>query len=311
MLSRKWRRIPKSTDQGGSFSAPVKVSEDGKLALGSHRGPRVAIVSGAVVISAIVGEKGGGADGDLISWRSTDGGETWSTGSKVNDVPGSAREGLHGMASGGGDILYATWLDLRSKGTKLYGAVSIDGGANWSENRLVYESPSGTVCECCHPTVAVDRDGRIQVMFRNAVDGYRDMYLIGSTDGGKSFGKAQKLGEGTWKLEGCPMDGGSFAIGDDGRTVNVWRRQKELYRTQVSGAEELIGTGKNPVVALGKEGSYTAWTDSAGVRYLGPVQKEPATLDREGRYVQLLALPGGPVLAAWQSGGAVRAERLP
>ncbi len=42
---------------------------------------------GAIVISAVVGEKGRGADGDLIAWRSVDGGKTWSVGKAINGVP--------------------------------------------------------------------------------------------------------------------------------------------------------------------------------------------------------------------------------
>src|SRR5687767_127131 len=113
----------RSSDHGQTFSKPVLVANSGKLSLGMHRGPRIAMTPQAIVISAIVGEKGRGEDGDLMAWRSTDGGETWSTGVKVNDVAGAAREGLHAMAYGGG-VLYSTWLDLRSKGMRLYGAAS-------------------------------------------------------------------------------------------------------------------------------------------------------------------------------------------
>lgn len=121
----------------------------------------------AIVVSVIVSEKGRGADGDLMAWRSVDGGKTWGEGRRVNDVAGSAREGLHAMAAGGEAILFATWLDLRSEGTKVFGAVSRDGGVTWAENRPVYESPSGSVRECCHPTAYVDERGRMFVMFRN------------------------------------------------------------------------------------------------------------------------------------------------
>src|SRR5437660_2804015 len=117
-----------SRDRGQTFSAPVKVAEAPMLALGRHRGPRVAITPSAIVISAMVGTKmPPGSDGDLKAWRSTDGGATWSGGVSINDVPGSAREGLHSIAAGTG-VLFATWLDLRSKGTRLYGASSKDGG---------------------------------------------------------------------------------------------------------------------------------------------------------------------------------------
>ena len=141
-----------SRDSGATWTKPIPVFSGGQLALGMRRGPRIAISGDAIVISAVVGVKGKGADGDLVAWRSVDGGRTWASGKTVNDVPSSAREGLHAMAAGGNNTLFATWLDLRKKGTRLYGSVSHDGGASWSANRLVYESPSGTVCQCCHPT---------------------------------------------------------------------------------------------------------------------------------------------------------------
>jgi hypothetical protein len=72
-----------STDAGKSWSKPVFVSSQGKLSLGMRRGPRIAMTPGAIVISAVVGEKGRGADGDLIAWRSVDGGKTWSAGKAV------------------------------------------------------------------------------------------------------------------------------------------------------------------------------------------------------------------------------------
>src|ERR1041385_3244473 len=74
-----------SKDGGASFSAPQRVAEVKILATGRHRGPRVAILKDAIVITAVAGEKTGGepshglpADGDLIAWRSLDRGKTWS-----------------------------------------------------------------------------------------------------------------------------------------------------------------------------------------------------------------------------------------
>src|SRR5262249_10192118 len=111
-----------SHDQGRTFSSPVKVAEAPLLALGRHRGPRVAITPSAIVVSALVGTKNPpGSDGDLKAWRSTDGGRTWSAGVSMNDVAASAREGLHSMVAGPDGMLFATWLDLRQKGTRLYG----------------------------------------------------------------------------------------------------------------------------------------------------------------------------------------------
>lgn len=198
-----------SRDQGKTFSGPVLVANEGPLALGMHRGPRIAATRDSVVITAMVGRQGKGRDGNLLAWRSGDRGQSWSKSVVVNDAVDSAREGLHGMASGPGNVLFAAWLDLRAlipgkPGTELYGAFSADGGKSWSRNTLVYRSPEGSICQCCHPSVAIDAKGTVYVMWRNSLKGLRDMYVVVSTDGGKSFGSAWKLGTGSWPLEACP-----------------------------------------------------------------------------------------------------------
>ena len=289
----------RSDDGGRTFNQPVTVASGRKILLGNHRGPRVATVPGSIVISAI--------DGDLLTWRSTDGGKTWSTAGTINDAPASAREGLHAMASDGKGRLFAVWLDLRQKGTRLYGAVSTDGGASWSPNTLVYESPSGSICECCHPTARMTGAGEIYVMFRNSVGGARDLYLVKSLDAGKSFGPAQKLGEGTWLLEACPMDGGDLSLDDSGRPTTVWRRMSHVFLTRSGESEKEIGSGKNPALASG----IVAWSDGMSVKALLPGDSEPLTLADHGGFVQLLSTGGASALAAWESDGAIEITSLP
>jgi len=121
-----------SRDGGRTFGAPAALPLVGELSLGMHRGPRIAYTEDEVVVSAVVSEKGAGRDGDLLAWRSKDGGENWSGPARVNDIAGSAREGLHAMASGVKGALFAAWLDLRAKGTRVYGAASSDG--TWCTN---------------------------------------------------------------------------------------------------------------------------------------------------------------------------------
>jgi hypothetical protein len=304
-----------SKDHGHTFSEPVKVAAPGVLSLGMHRGPRIAITPSAIVISAVAGATGKGADGDLIAWRSTDSGKTWSPGVIVNDVPSAAREGLHAMSSGPGGLLYAAWLDLRDlvpgkPGTKLYGASSSDGGATWSKNTLVYASPAGSICQCCHPSVAIDSHATVAVMWRNWLGGARDMYLASSSDGGKSFGAAEKLGGGTWPLEACPMDGGGLAIDPQGQILSVWRRGGEVYLAKNLAKEIPLDAGKNPAIAVNGDGVYAAWSSAEGVRVRVPGKPEPILLDAEGAYPQLLALPGGGMLAAWERKGTIQFQTL-
>ena len=299
-----------SSDRGATWSEPVVVAEPGMVSSGRHRGPRVAFSGDALVISAIVGQKGGGKDGDLLTWRSTDRGQTWKQAARINDVEASAREGLHAMAPGPGGLVYAAWLDLRKPGTRLYGSVSRDGGATWSANEEIYSSPDGSICQCCHPSLAIDAKGTIFVMWRNALGGNRDFYYSFSTNSGKTFAKAEKLGIGSWKLDACPMDGGSIAIGKNSKPVTVWRREDAIYITMPDDLEREVHTGKDPSVAFGRDGAYIAWQDVDGIQVRTPGRVEPTTLDPEGSYVQLASLGDGTVLAAWERKGTIRFERI-
>jgi hypothetical protein len=305
-----------SADAGKSFSAPRKVAEAAIVPLSRHRGPRIAMSGSTIVITAVVGRTlaegqhahGLPSDGDLIAWRSVDGGASWSKGVAVNDVPGAPTEGLHALVADGKDskgTFFAAWLDHRGgHGTKLYGARSTDGGLTWAKNVLIYESPEGTICECCHPSLAIDSTGQILVMFRNWLAGSRDMYLARSRDG-ITFGKLEKLGIGTWRLNACPMDGGGIAIAGN-RVVTAWRREREIFLASPGEKEVGIGEGVDLAVAASREGVYVIWSTPSGIRALKPGRKESIALAPKGAFPTLAALPDGSALAAWEDDGRIQ-----
>jgi hypothetical protein len=305
-----------SPDQGRSFGPPVKVAEVEALALGRHRGPRVTILKDAILVSAVVGEKvstelhahGLPADGNITVWRSVDRGKTWTRWSVINDVPGAAREGFHGIAEDAKGNLTVAWLDLRGKGTTLYASRSSDGGRTWLKNVLVYASPSGTICQCCEPSLAIDDDGRIHVMWRNVLDGSRDLYVASSRDG-ITYGDIRKMGTGTWKLNACPMDGGGM-VPQAGQLFSVWRRDGDVFLAQPGKPEQRIGTGKDVAITSARGGLYVAWSNGPGLEILAPGATKPVPLAAEGAFVNLAALPDGSVLAAWEASGAIHVERV-
>ena len=285
-----------SHDGGRQWSEPMKVAEDGVMSLGMHRGPRVAIAGPVIVISAVAGPKGKGADGDIQTWRSTDGGKTWAAGPRVNDTVSSAREGLHAMAGSPDGLLFAAWLDDRSGRKEVYGAVSNDGGLSWT-NRLIYHAEGGSVCECCHPSVLISKDGSVYVMFRNSLAGARDLYLAHSRDRGSSF-SISKLGTGTWKLEACPMDGGGLTEDSNG-VRTIWRRADTVYEARPGETEREIAKGKNPATA----GRWEVWTTADVIFVLGGDRK-PKRVDT-GAYPILAAAGRGIVLAYERDGKIV------
>src|SRR5207249_5361510 len=128
-----------------------------------------------------------------------------------------------------GENALAVWLELReNKQNKIFGEKSNDSRKTWSKNSLIYASPDSTVCECCKPSVAM-KGTAVYVMFRNWLNGNRDLYLIRSSDGGNTFGHAQKLGNGNWALNGCPMDGGGLTINKNGDPETVGKRQSKIF----------------------------------------------------------------------------------
>ena len=288
-------------DAGLKFKPPVKVGELPKLALGMRRGPRVATAGGSVVVSAI-----SHAEGNLYAWSSTDQGATWSASTRVNSITNSAREGMHAMVSGGKGLVYAAWLDLRNKGTELWGASSRDGGHTWDRNTLIYRSPDGTICQCCHPTLASDGAGGIWAMWRNAVGGSRDLYSASSRDDGETFSIATKLGSGTWRLNACPMDGGTALVRPDGELLTAWRRDKLLFASDGKGERILSATGLHPVVGWNGNAPFYVWQEGAKLKWRRG--DKPAELFApNGAFASVAAAaPGQPAVVVYEGkvGGA-------
>lgn len=267
---------------GNSSQTEAKtLPECGVMSLGMRRGPRIAVTKTGVCITLIAGDQGKGKDGDILSLHTSDSGATWSKPAPVNDQSGSAREGLHAMASGPDRKLACTWLDLRNDKSEVMLALSTDGGSTWPSNQLVYKSPDGGVCPCCHPSIAFGKDGAIHVMWRNALGGARDMFVATSTDSGKSFSKAKKLGAGTWTLDKCPMDGGMICADAQGALTSIWRREKELFLCQSGKNEISLEIGEQPWIAATSKGPVAAWISRRGgaLYLLKPGETKPMKLD--------------------------------
>lgn len=244
----------------GTGAVPQVAFTVPNMSLGMRRGPRIAHTGAALTITAIGGAIGKGSDGDVLAYRSLDDGKSWLGPVKVNDVEASAREGLHAMAASENGTLWCVWLDLREKGTQLFASKSVDQGVSWSKNRLVYRSPDGSICECCHPSIAVQNKS-LHILFRNSLKGNRDMYLVSSNDDGETFGDAVRLGQIPWLLNACPMDGGMLAIDKNQNLSTVWRRDRSVFSSEAKPKSEmLLGPGEQAWIAAGDDGFYSVWT---------------------------------------------------
>ena len=243
-----------ASPDGRKFSEPVKVGELEKLALGKRRGPRVVASDDVLLVTAI-----SHADGNLHAWTSSDDGKTWKEGAAINAADGSAREGLQALAGNGHGRLVAVWPDSRAGGMEVWSRESRDGGKSWLAETRVYAAPGGSICPCCVPNVAISSKGKVAVMWRNSIDGSRDLH-VATRSGNEPFSAPIKLGTVTWKLDGCPMDGGGLVFSPGGNWLAVWRREKAVFASFAEFQEmPLSPNGMQPVAAYAGNTPILFW----------------------------------------------------
>ncbi len=228
----------RSSDGGNTFGKKIKVC-DLTGPVGRRRGPRIAVSGKSIVITF--------DSSDVYAVRSTDSGNTWSTPVRINTRKNCAQEGLHGSDGSADGSVFVVWLDTLDGQTEIWGSLSLDAGKTWQPEKKIYASPDGHVCECCHPSVAFGTDGSVSVMWRNWLNGNRDMYVSSSKPVGSPFGPARKIGKTSWKLDGCPMDGGAI-ITNNGKLTSVWQSKGAVALAQDS-VENELGKGTQPVLA--------------------------------------------------------------
>jgi hypothetical protein len=250
-----------SSDKGQTFSSPALVSIVSKLAASHMRGPQIAATTNELVITAC------NETGDIFSFTKDLSG-SWIKTARVNDMDTTARENLMALAADR-ENAFAVWLDLRGGQNKIFGARSTDGGKTWSKNLMIYTSPDITVCECCKPSVVM-AGNNVYVMFRNWLDGNRDPYMIRSSDAGINFSQAQKLGKGSWALNGCPMDGGAITINEKGNPETVWNRKGVIYACEPGKEEKELGTGRHCTIESINGKNVYAWTENGEVMLVKP-----------------------------------------
>jgi hypothetical protein len=289
-----------SSANGKSFTPPALVAILPKLFASAMRGPQIAAGGKSITITAC------NKNGNIFSYNKNASGK-WTKGVKVNDENENAKEALMSLSADGLNV-YAVWLGVRgAKGQNVIGAKSTDGGRTWKKNMLVYASPDNTVCECCKPSVVV-KGSNVYVMFRNQLYGNRDLHLIQSSNGGASFGKVQKLGVGSWKLNGCPMDGGGLAVNKNGTVQTVWRREGKIFATTPGKPEKEIGEGRGCTLESVNGKSLYAWTENGEVVVISPNGQKKIL--GKGSQPVLKALDDEHVICVWENEKQIHASVL-
>lgn len=288
--------VATSTDGGASFGEPVRVTSLPSAMIGRRRGPRIVAHGEFVTVTVMAGE--------FFAFNSKDGGKTWTGPALINDVRGCAREGLNGLSVGPDGRLFAVWLDHRGERTQLYSAESADHGVTWSGNKLVYRAPAGdTVCECCHPSALFNARGDLAVMWRNAIGGNRDMWFAVRPAGAAEFGAAAKLGEGSWQLKACPMDGG-FIFADGEGFATVWQRNGSVFSASPGQPERKLAAGMQPIAVAAGARRLAIWQQGADLWSSSlDASATPASFATNARFPAAVVIPNSErIVVAYERG---------
>lgn len=286
-----------STDNGQTFPDIQMVGEVKDMHLGMSRGPQVATSKNYTLVSAMDKE------GTIHIFQLQHKSGKWAKTALVNDKMGTAPEGLMSIAADQADNFYAVWLDIRDdKKNKICFATTTNHGKTWSKNKIAYQSPDGTVCECCKPNIVVSQS-KIYVMFRNWLNGSRDLYLLSSTNKGVTFNAPTKLGEGTWKLNGCPMDGGGLVVGEKYNISTVWQRNGEIYYAKPNEAEKQIAIGRRCSITDSKNPIIT-WQEGKNLK-AKELNKGDVFDIGEGNFVKAVRTTDNKILFVWEQEGRI------
>jgi hypothetical protein len=238
-----------SRDAGASFGSPVRVNAIEKQAsVNGEQPPRIAFVAGSGAPSiVVVWTAKAGSGTALLSARSSDGGRSFGASAPV---PGSDAAGNRGWESIAVDSatgrVYAVWLDHRDTAAQAGGAhaahqhgaaapsgASSGDGAERAQRSQLFVGSVGAglpargiargVCYCCKTAVITAPDGALYLAWRHVYAGnQRDIAVATSRDRGRSFSDPVRVSEDRWQLDGCPENGPSLAVGNQGRVFVLW-----------------------------------------------------------------------------------------
>lgn len=285
-----------SKNNGSTFSKPAIIAELKGMHLGMTRGPQIASSKDFTLVTAM------DTEGNIYSFIMDHKTSIWAEAGRVNDKNGSAPEGLMSITADENNKFFAVWLDLRNDRKNNICVASFEN-KKWSPNKFAYVSEEDHVCECCKPSITT-KGKTVSIMFRNWLKGSRDLYVTTSADGGKTFSEAKKLGNGTWPLKGCPMDGGGISIDSKSQTHTAWQRDGVVYYAKPGHQEEKVGDGRH--VAL--HGNLISWENGSEL-IMKRIDNDSQKIG-EGTALELAELKDKSVLAVWEKDDQIVFKKL-
>jgi hypothetical protein len=224
----------------------------------------------------VVWNGAGGAEGMPVSYaRLNDEGTAFEPQRNLMRRTRTLDGGATVAADGEGNV-YAVWHALPSnsepgeQNRRVWVARSTDDGKTFADEAPASAQPTGA-CGCCYVGAFADRDG-VYVLYRAAERAaQRDMFLLTSTDKGKTFTGSRVD---PWPIAACPMSTAALARTRSG-VVAGWETEGRVVFAPVNAQADARlqrvpppGDGKvlkYPAIASNTRGeSIHVWTEGMG-----------------------------------------------
>ncbi len=170
----------RSTDAGLTWGADTRLTNDTNWS----EYPSIA-VSGSLVHIVWSDIRNGFPNDEIYYKRSTDGGVTWGTDTRLTNATSSS---MFPSVAVTGSVVHVVWMDGRDGNDEIYYKYSSDAGVSWgSDTRLTNNTANSD-----YPSIAVS-GSLISVVWEDTRNGNDEIYYKRSTDGGVTWGADTRL----------------------------------------------------------------------------------------------------------------------
>jgi hypothetical protein len=264
--------MARSTDNGSTFSAPVRV--DDAPAGTDQLYPQIGVDSSGK-LHAVWSDFRSGVNFRIYYANSTDNGTNWSPGVMVN-FSASGGQFVPSIAADSAGNLYIVWDDGRS-GNHIFFSRSVNGGTSWSAAVKLDSSTNAARYPwiCCAPS------GNLTVVWQDSRNPNSDVFTVSSGNGGASFSPEVNVTKNTssssqmWPRAGYDPAGNIHVAWDDNRFGNFGvfygYSSDGLTFTGVPVNDTDTGISANPeppMIAVDSNGvTHVCWQDKRGGSY--------------------------------------------
>jgi len=231
--------------------------------------------------------------------KSTDGGGTWTASKRLTWTSGSSSSPA--IAIDSINLIHVVWHDYDSKSGnyEIFYKRSADRGATWSTAKTLTWTSASYV-----PTLAIDSDNTIHVVWKSEPPGNNEIYYTRSIDGGATWSTTKRL---TW------TSGNSYApaiaISSSNTIYVVWYDDTpgnpEIYHKRSTDGGATWSTAKRLTWTSGVSSSPAIVVNSFNVIYVAWDDDTPGNAE----IYHIGSLGGGtlwtaPTRLTWNSGGS-------